>query len=174
MTELVRAGKREEPFKSCGTMPAFHRENHGPGWALVGDAGSFKDQVTAMGITHAFRDAELVTGFIHRAFSGESTMDAAMAEYSRTRSADDNEYFEMVCHVAEMNAYTKTELEFFHSIRNNQKQIDQLISQFGDTLPLSKGEALDAPPNELIPEFITNFDSQLHSYMTSPYVRNLL
>jgi 2-polyprenyl-6-methoxyphenol hydroxylase-like FAD-dependent oxidoreductase len=169
ITELVHAGKREEPFKACGTMPAFHRENHGPGWALVGDAGSFKDQVTAMGITHSFRDAELITGFIHRAFSGEFTIDAAMAEYSRTRSADYNEYFDMVCHVAEMNAYSKAELEFFHSIRNNQKQIDQLISQFGDTLPLSKGESVNAPPEERMPEFITNFESQLPLYLASPY-----
>ena len=32
----------------------------GPGWALVGDAGSFKDPLTAHGITDALRDAELL------------------------------------------------------------------------------------------------------------------
>jgi len=32
----------------------------GPGWALVGDAGNFKDPITAHGITDALRDAELL------------------------------------------------------------------------------------------------------------------
>ena len=32
----------------------------GPGWALVGDAGYFKDPITAHGITDALRDAEIL------------------------------------------------------------------------------------------------------------------
>ena len=38
----------------------FLRQPFGPGWALVGDAGYFKDPCTAHGITDAFRDAELL------------------------------------------------------------------------------------------------------------------
>ncbi|HUR19393.1 MAG TPA: NAD(P)/FAD-dependent oxidoreductase, partial [Vicinamibacterales bacterium] len=38
----------------------FLRRCHGPGWALVGDAGYFKDPLTAHGITDALRDAELL------------------------------------------------------------------------------------------------------------------
>ena len=36
------------------------KQSHGPGWALVGDAGYFKDPLTAHGITDALRDAELL------------------------------------------------------------------------------------------------------------------
>ncbi len=36
------------------------RKATGPGWALVGDAGYFKDPLTAHGITDALRDAELL------------------------------------------------------------------------------------------------------------------
>jgi flavin-dependent dehydrogenase len=36
------------------------RRSAGPGWALVGDAGYFKDPATAHGITDALRDAELL------------------------------------------------------------------------------------------------------------------
>lgn len=36
------------------------RRSTGPGWALVGDAGFFRDPLTAHGITDAFRDAELL------------------------------------------------------------------------------------------------------------------
>ena len=38
----------------------FIRQAHGPGWALVGDAGYFKDPLTAHGITDALRDAEIL------------------------------------------------------------------------------------------------------------------
>jgi len=37
------------------------RQCHGPGWALVGDAGYFRDPLTAHGITDALRDAELLS-----------------------------------------------------------------------------------------------------------------
>lgn len=38
----------------------FIRQSHGPGWALVGDAGYFKDPLTAHGITDALRDSALL------------------------------------------------------------------------------------------------------------------
>jgi flavin-dependent dehydrogenase len=40
------------------------RQCHGAGWALVGDAGYFKDPLTAHGITDALRDAQLLSGAI--------------------------------------------------------------------------------------------------------------
>jgi flavin-dependent dehydrogenase len=41
-------------------MPSFVRRASGPGWALVGDAGAFRDPISAHGITDALRDAELL------------------------------------------------------------------------------------------------------------------
>jgi flavin-dependent dehydrogenase len=41
-------------------MPAHLRAAHGPGWALVGDAGYYADAMTAHGISNALRDAELL------------------------------------------------------------------------------------------------------------------
>ncbi len=38
----------------------FLRQAVGPGWALIGDAGYFKDPITAHGITDALRDAALL------------------------------------------------------------------------------------------------------------------
>jgi flavin-dependent dehydrogenase len=40
--------------------PSFVRQAYGPGWALVGDAGSFLDPLSTHGITDALRDAEML------------------------------------------------------------------------------------------------------------------
>jgi len=40
--------------------PSFVRQAHGPGWVLVGDAGSFFDPLSTHGITDALRDAEML------------------------------------------------------------------------------------------------------------------
>jgi flavin-dependent dehydrogenase len=46
--------------RSWPGTPGQFRRPHGPGWALVGDAGYFKDPFAAHGISDAFRDAELL------------------------------------------------------------------------------------------------------------------
>src|SRR5262245_13506559 len=40
--------------------PSFIRQAYGPGWVLVGDAGSFLDPLSTHGITDALRDAEML------------------------------------------------------------------------------------------------------------------
>ena len=57
VTESEGPGK----LKAFAGTPGFLRRAAGPGWALVGDAGYFRDPITAHGITDALRDAELLT-----------------------------------------------------------------------------------------------------------------
>ena len=58
--ERVRAGRVASPVRGVVDLPNHVREAHGPGWALVGDAGYHRDPITGHGITDAFRDAELL------------------------------------------------------------------------------------------------------------------
>jgi 2-polyprenyl-6-methoxyphenol hydroxylase-like FAD-dependent oxidoreductase len=45
-------------LRAFAGTPGFLRKAAGPGWALVGDAGYFRDPLTAHGITDALREAE--------------------------------------------------------------------------------------------------------------------
>jgi flavin-dependent dehydrogenase len=56
----LESATRVEPVRGFGGHPGFIKRSSGPGWALVGDAGYFKDPATAHGITDALRDAELL------------------------------------------------------------------------------------------------------------------
>ena len=66
-------------FHGFAGYPGMLRPAWGSGWALVGDAGYFKDPITAHGITDALRDAELLA----RAVARDS--DAALIEYQTRR-----------------------------------------------------------------------------------------
>ena len=58
--QLRRLGPDGGSVRAFAGIPGFLRRSAGPGWALVGDAGYFRDPITANGITDAFRDAELL------------------------------------------------------------------------------------------------------------------
>ncbi|WP_421851522.1 NAD(P)/FAD-dependent oxidoreductase [Oricola sp.] len=60
-----RTPPAERPLLFRGA-PGHIREATGPGWALVGDAGYFKDPATAHGITDAFLDAHRLAGSLVR------------------------------------------------------------------------------------------------------------
>jgi flavin-dependent dehydrogenase len=67
--------------------PGHIRRSWGPGWALAGDAGYFKDPLTAHGLTDALRDAELLArGIIAVVADGADERDA-LASYQLTRDA---------------------------------------------------------------------------------------
>jgi flavin-dependent dehydrogenase len=59
LTRPLIEGK-EPQSKGCGLLQTryFYRRPVGPGFALIGDAGHFKDFVTGHGMTDAFLDAE--------------------------------------------------------------------------------------------------------------------
>jgi menaquinone-9 beta-reductase len=65
----------------------YFRQSAGPGWALVGDAGYFRDPITAHGMTDALRDAELCA----RAIANGT--ERALAEYQATRDGLSEEFF---------------------------------------------------------------------------------
>jgi menaquinone-9 beta-reductase len=76
--------------------PGFLRRSHGPGWALVGDAGYFKDPITAHGITDALRDADLLAAAI---LDGTP---AALAGYQETRDALSRDLFRITDEIASL------------------------------------------------------------------------
>lgn len=87
LAERVRAGRQAERWYGTADTGNFFRRPHGPGWALVGDAGYHKDPILAQGISDAFRDAELLAEAIDAGFSGHMPLRDALATYERQRNA---------------------------------------------------------------------------------------
>jgi flavin-dependent dehydrogenase len=84
--QRVRSGRRAERFFGATDLRNFLRKPHGPGWALVGDAGCHKDPYLALGMCDAFRDAELLASALDDGLSGRRALDDALADYDRLRN----------------------------------------------------------------------------------------
>jgi flavin-dependent dehydrogenase len=85
--ERFRAAKREERFVGTADQAGFFRQSHGPGWALVGDAGYHRDAITAQGMTDAFLHAEMLAQAINASLDGRLPMGQALSEYQAKRDA---------------------------------------------------------------------------------------
>jgi 2-polyprenyl-6-methoxyphenol hydroxylase-like FAD-dependent oxidoreductase len=83
--DAVRAGATQGEVHGWRGMPGYVRRPFGPGWALVGDAGYFKDPITTHGLTDALRDAELLADAVTRMSAGAPAR-TAFAEYEDTRN----------------------------------------------------------------------------------------
>jgi len=87
--------------------PGFLRRSWGPGWALVGDAGYFKDPITAHGMTDALRDAELL------ALAVASGSEPALADYQARRDGLARELHDISDRVASFD-WTLEEVQELH------------------------------------------------------------
>jgi 2-polyprenyl-6-methoxyphenol hydroxylase-like FAD-dependent oxidoreductase len=90
----VAAKTPSERLRGFPGQPGLMRQSHGPGWALVGDAGYFKDPITAHGISDALRDADLLARAVGRG------SDRALAEYQSTRDELSRDLFEITDEIA--------------------------------------------------------------------------
>jgi 2-polyprenyl-6-methoxyphenol hydroxylase-like FAD-dependent oxidoreductase len=72
----------------------YLRRAWGPGWALIGDAGYFKDPISTHGMTDALRDAELLADQILEAIGGDTPQAVALARYQAMRDRLSNRLFE--------------------------------------------------------------------------------
>jgi flavin-dependent dehydrogenase len=84
LSQTVRAGGSAGPLHGWRGVPGHVRRSSGPGWALVGDAGYFKDPITTHGITDALRDAELLSEAVLDGLGSASPV-VALARYEATR-----------------------------------------------------------------------------------------
>jgi flavin-dependent dehydrogenase len=114
----VAAMPRAGTLKAFAGAPGFLRRSWGAGWALVGDAGYFKDPITAHGITDALRDAELLARALVRG-SPE-----ALAEYQASRDGLAREFLAMTVRIASFE-WTLEELAAIHVALNKEMKRDE-------------------------------------------------
>jgi flavin-dependent dehydrogenase len=100
LAERLRQARRTSPVQGMLRQPNQLRQAFGPGWALVGDAGYYRDAITAYGISDAFRDTELLAVALDQALDGDREETTALAAYQQQRNQALREIFEITCRLA--------------------------------------------------------------------------
>lgn len=88
LTDILAGARRVARPRGISAFSGFFRESSGPGWALVGDAGHFKDPAPGQGISDAFRQGEVLAKAIVDAGGSPSAIDEATARWWRWRDRD--------------------------------------------------------------------------------------
>jgi flavin-dependent dehydrogenase len=96
-----------EPIRGFSGHFGVIKRGIGPGWALVGDAGYFKDPLTAHGITDALRDAELLARAVLRG------TDDALADFEKTRDELSRRLFDVTDEIASLD-WTDERVQSLH------------------------------------------------------------
>jgi flavin-dependent dehydrogenase len=125
--ERVRAGARAERiFGTADTRNRFHKP-HGPGWALVGDAGLVMDPVTGRGISDAFEQAEILSEAIISGLDGGPPLEQKLAEYHSRRDAAALASYEMTLELASFASPRPEQLMLISALAGNQAEIDRFL-----------------------------------------------
>src|SRR5918993_282774 len=119
----VAASRLENRLWGFAGRKGFMRQACGPGWALVGDAGYFKDPLTAHGITDALRDAELLAAAAARG------SDAGFAGYAAARDELSLPMFEATDAIASF-AWDLDTLQEHHQALNAamKREVEHLVA----------------------------------------------
>ena len=131
--ERVAGATRQERFTGGG-VPNFFRQPHGPGWALVGDAGYTKDPVTAQGISNAFTSAERLAAALDAVWGNDASFDAAMNRYQAERDAEAMPMYEFTTQLATLEPPPPDVQELLGHLVGNQPAMDAFVSVNAGTM----------------------------------------
>jgi len=106
-------------------LPGFFRQSAGQGWALVGDAGYFRDPISAHGITDALRDAEILA---------DAVVDGRVAEYPALRDGLSSDFFELTDRLAGLDWSMDEVKEIHYALNRSMKANQRWVSGMGQVL----------------------------------------
>lgn len=109
-------------------LPNFFRAAHGPGWALVGDAGHHKDPLVARGISDAFRDAELLAEAMRASMAGDLPLSRSLAEFQRVRDLTSRRIYELNAELAKLSRPLGELADLWQRLAVAEEAADRLLS----------------------------------------------
>ncbi len=134
LASRVREGQQAERFVGTGDLPNFFRKPYGPGWALVGDAGHFKDPILAHGISDAFHDAELLSDAIDSGLAGRRPLQEALADYENQRDEMALPLYELNRQMATLKPPPPEMQRLFGALRSNPVEASRYMATLAGTI----------------------------------------
>jgi 2-polyprenyl-6-methoxyphenol hydroxylase-like FAD-dependent oxidoreductase len=127
-----------ERVRGTAELTNSFRKSHGPGWALVGDAGYIKDPVTGQGITDAFSGAELLANALDYALSGRESADEALSAYEMQRNTAALPLYDFTCELASFKPPSPMLVRLVHALESNQLEASSFLGIVSGTTSIEK------------------------------------
>jgi flavin-dependent dehydrogenase len=135
---MRESGKRVDRLYGTTDLSNVMRKAYGNGWLLLGDAACHLDQCTAIGITHAFRDAALAGEWVGKGLSGELPMETALERYAQIRDAEMRTQFDYVSTVSECRIPTIQQMGFYAAMQTNEDALSRFLGFGASIVPRSE------------------------------------
>lgn len=125
--------EKEGALRSTADTAAFFRVSSGPGWALVGDAGHFKDPVVAQGIRDALRFGRLLGETAAESLDHPDWLDRRLFAWELDRDAECVPSFYLGRKHTRTHALNQLETEFFREASQDPGLAQELADVFART-----------------------------------------
>jgi flavin-dependent dehydrogenase len=126
---------RVSKVRSAVDTTSYFRRSSGPGWALAGDAGHFKDPVTAQGIRDALRFGRLLGEAAAPVLdSGPQALDQALAGWERRRDRECREAYVWTNTLGRAAEMTPLEVELYRAAAADPEIARRVLDVFSRTL----------------------------------------
>ncbi|HEY4023735.1 MAG TPA: NAD(P)/FAD-dependent oxidoreductase [Pseudonocardiaceae bacterium] len=142
--ERMLAGGQVDRLFGTGDQRNFFRTAAGPGWVLVGDAGHHRDSITARGITHAFRQAQLLADLIEDDLRDRARADAATTAFAQRRNDMLIDDYRDTLSVARLSV-PPHRIDLLREVAADPVRTEQFFSAMcGSATPAASGDSLAA------------------------------
>jgi len=136
LADLIAGSTRVGPIKMITEWHSFFREAAGPGWALLGDAGHFKDFTPGQGISDAFRQAEHLAPAIIAGLG--SDMDGELRHWWAWRDADAWDMYWFAADLGSPGGSTPLETRVLRNVSRRPDGALELFKVFDHQIPPSE------------------------------------
>lgn len=115
LRERLRDCERVGRVRSATDIASYFRRSSGPGWALPGDSGHFKDPVTAQGIRDALHYGRLLAETVAPVLDNRVRLDRAVTAWERRRVRECREIYHWTNRLARGTAMSPLEIELYRT-----------------------------------------------------------
>ena len=133
MAERLAGATMASKVRGAVDTTSYFRRSSGPGWALPGDAGHFKDPVTAQGIRDGLRFGRLLGETVAPALDDPTALDRAVRAWEHRRERECVDTYWWTNRVARAEAMTPLEVELYRTMDRDPEVMRDLLDVFSRT-----------------------------------------
>ncbi|MGW4094483.1 NAD(P)/FAD-dependent oxidoreductase [Nocardia sp. NPDC004718] len=130
----LRDCRRVGRVRAATGLASYFRRSTGPGWALPGDAGHFKDPVTAQGIRDAVRYGRLLGELAAPALDDTAHLDTVLTAWEQLRDRECLGVYQWTNRLARGTAMRPLEIELYRKAAGDPVLADRVTEVFSRTV----------------------------------------